>query len=156
MDFEFDPKDLVYVRIDRRRKLPASILLRALGYSQKKCLDMFFDTSNFEMKGDKLVLELVPERLRGDIATFDIKDNEGNVLLKKVVVLLHVTFVSLKKQCYSLEVPEEYLLLVVLLRKTYIDEQQVNCCLNVTLKLLREVEIKPSWLKQRISNFIYQ
>src|SRR5690606_30761068 len=47
LDFEFDPKDLLYVRIDRRRKLPATILLRALGYSSQEMLEMFFETSNF-------------------------------------------------------------------------------------------------------------
>ncbi|MCH3719071.1 hypothetical protein LZB68_08315, partial [Campylobacter lari] len=39
LDFEFDPKDAVFVRIDRRRKLPASVLLRALGYSTEEVLD---------------------------------------------------------------------------------------------------------------------
>ena len=47
LDFEFDPKDCVFVRIDRRRKLPATILLRALGFSSEQMLDMFFDTSKF-------------------------------------------------------------------------------------------------------------
>ena len=47
LDFEFDPKDLLYVRIDRRRKLPATILLRALGYNSEEILGMFFDTSIF-------------------------------------------------------------------------------------------------------------
>ena len=50
LDFEFDPKDLVYVRIDRRRKLPATVLLRAIGLTSEQMLEMFFDTNTFEIK----------------------------------------------------------------------------------------------------------
>ena len=64
LDFEFDPKDAVFVRIDRRRKLPASVLLRALGYSTEEVLDAFYDTNVFHIKGETLNLELVPQRLR--------------------------------------------------------------------------------------------
>ncbi|KUJ79712.1 DNA-directed RNA polymerase subunit beta [Microbulbifer flavimaris] len=83
LDFEFDPKDLVYVRIDRRRKLPATILLRALGYSSEEMLDMFFDTSKFELHDDAVSLELIPSRLRGDVASFDIKDGKGKVVVEE-------------------------------------------------------------------------
>ena len=72
LDFEFDPKDVLYVRIDRRRKLPATILLRALGYNSEEILGKFFDTSIFHFKKDVFSLELDPERLRGEIAVFDI------------------------------------------------------------------------------------
>src|SRR6056297_2372447 len=74
LDFEFDPKDLVYVRIDRRRKLPATILLRALGYETEEVLDMFYDVNTFRVsKNGKYTMALIPERLRGDVAAFDIK-----------------------------------------------------------------------------------
>jgi DNA-directed RNA polymerase subunit beta len=72
LDFEFDPKDNLFVRIDRRRKLPASIILRALEFSTEEILATFYDTTKFVLKGDKLVMDLVPERLRGETATFDI------------------------------------------------------------------------------------
>src|SRR5690606_18815081 len=72
LDFEFDPMDAVFVRIDRRRKLPATVLLRALGYQADEILDIFYDTNKFEVHGETLQLELVPQRLRGEIATFDI------------------------------------------------------------------------------------
>ena len=52
LDFEFDPKDAVFVRIDRRRKLPASVLMRALGYDTEEILGMFFDTNTFHVKKD--------------------------------------------------------------------------------------------------------
>ncbi len=73
LDFEFDAKDLVYVRIDRRRKLPATILLRALGYENEEMLDMFFDTNTVILEGGEFKLKLIPERLRGETAMFDIK-----------------------------------------------------------------------------------
>src|SRR5690606_18090412 len=69
LDFEFDPKDAVFVRIDRRRKLPATVLLRALGYQTDEILGIFYDTNKFEVHGETLQLELVPQRLRGEIAT---------------------------------------------------------------------------------------
>jgi DNA-directed RNA polymerase subunit beta len=72
LDFEFDPKDNVFVRIDRRRKLPATILLRALGYTSEQILERFFDTDSFRLGADAIELELVPERLRGETVGFDI------------------------------------------------------------------------------------
>ncbi len=76
LDFEFDPKDMVYVRIDRRRKLPATILLRALGYGTEEILDAFFDRDSFTLGGETVGLDLVPSRLRGETATFDITDGK--------------------------------------------------------------------------------
>jgi DNA-directed RNA polymerase subunit beta len=82
LDFEFDPKDALFVRIDRRRKLPSTILLRALGYDNEQILDMFFDTDtyHFDKKGG-LSLDLVPDRLRGETALADIIVN-GKVLVE--------------------------------------------------------------------------
>ncbi len=73
LDFEFDPKDNVFVRIDRRRKLPATILLRALGYGVEDILSRFFETDTFHFEGENVSLDLVPERLRGETVDFDIK-----------------------------------------------------------------------------------
>jgi len=73
LDFEFDPKDSVFVRIDRRRKLPATILLRALGFESNEILDMFFDKIECKLVKDGLEMPLIPERLRGETTTFDIK-----------------------------------------------------------------------------------
>ncbi len=69
LDFEFDAKDNLFVRIDRRRKLPASIILRALDFSSEQILATFFETIGFEVKDGKLMMDLVPERLRGETAT---------------------------------------------------------------------------------------
>ncbi|PVV25721.1 MAG: DNA-directed RNA polymerase subunit beta, partial [gamma proteobacterium symbiont of Ctena orbiculata] len=73
LDFEFDPKDNVFVRIDRRRKLPATILLRALGFDTEQILEMFFETDTFSITKKTLKVDLVPERLRGETVSFDIK-----------------------------------------------------------------------------------
>lgn len=72
LDFEFDPKDNVFVRIDRRRKLPATVLLRALGYGVEDILSHFFKTDTFRFQEQSITLDLVPERLRGETVPFDI------------------------------------------------------------------------------------
>ena len=72
LDFEFDPKDNVFVRIDRRRKLPATVLLRALGYGVEQILARFYDTDTFRFGVDGIEFDLVPERLRGETVGFDV------------------------------------------------------------------------------------
>ncbi|MBE8718657.1 DNA-directed RNA polymerase subunit beta [Cellvibrio polysaccharolyticus] len=112
LDFEFDPKDLLYVRIDRRRKLPATILLRALGFSSEEMLTMFFDTSTFTVgKNGQFNFEVVPSRLRGDVATFDIKDDKGNVIVEegRRITARHIRLLE-KAGVNEMEVPAEYLL----------------------------------------------
>ena len=83
LDFEFDPKDNLYARIDRRRKLPATILLRALGFSAEEILDMFFDTDSFEVTEEAYTLELIAARLRGETAQFDICDKKGVAIVEE-------------------------------------------------------------------------
>ena len=83
LDFEFDPKDCVFVRIDRRRKLPASILLRALDFTSEQILDIFFETDSFEVTKETYTLELIAGRLRGETAKFDIVDKKGNIIVEE-------------------------------------------------------------------------
>ncbi|WP_035061157.1 DNA-directed RNA polymerase subunit beta [Andreprevotia chitinilytica] len=83
LDFEFDPKDLLFFRIDRRRKMPVSILLKALGFNPEQILEQFYDTDRFVISDAGLSLELVPERLKGDVAKFDILAEDGKVLAQK-------------------------------------------------------------------------
>lgn len=144
LDFEFDPKDLVYVRIDRRRKLPASILLRALGYTSEQMLDMFFNTSDFEIAEDgQIKFELVPSRLRGDVATFDIKDKDGNVLVEegRRITARHIRQLE-KAKVTELEVPAEYLFGKAL-AKDVIDENTgeliAECNSEITAELLEQL-----------------
>ena len=111
LDFEFDPKDCVFVRIDRRRKLPATIMLRALEFTSEEILATFFETNKFFIKNEKISAELVAERLRGDVATFDIVDQKGNVVVEagRRVTARHVRQLEESKM-KLLEVPREYLL----------------------------------------------
>ena len=80
LDFEFDAKDCVFARIDRRRKLPVSIILRALGMNEGEILDTFFDKNRFFISKDETSLELVPARLRGETATFEIRIGDSVVV----------------------------------------------------------------------------
>ena len=73
LDFEFDPKDCLFARIDRRRKLPVTIVLRALGYNEEQMLDLFFEKNNFFLSKQGASLELIPARLRGETAAFEIR-----------------------------------------------------------------------------------
>ncbi|MDE2220374.1 MAG: DNA-directed RNA polymerase subunit beta, partial [Gammaproteobacteria bacterium] len=73
LDFEFDPKDCVFARIDRRRKLPVSIILRALGMNEAEILDIFFEKNAVDLSKDSVAMELVPARLRGETASFEIR-----------------------------------------------------------------------------------
>jgi DNA-directed RNA polymerase subunit beta len=83
LDFEFDAKDYVYFRIDRRRKLPVTILLRSLGYSNEEILKMFFEFDAFHLGKKGIQFEVVADRLRGDVARFDILNKAGKVIVAK-------------------------------------------------------------------------
>src|SRR6202051_2890429 len=76
LDFEFDPKDCVFARIDRRRKLPVTIILRALGMTESEILDTFFEKNTFYLSKDETELQLVAQRLRGETATFELRIGE--------------------------------------------------------------------------------
>lgn len=110
LDFEFDPKDSIFVRIDRRRKLPATILLRALGYTSEEILSIFFETNTFHIAEDNYVLDLMPERIRGEIALNDITDKKGKVIIEqgRRISMRHIRLLE-KAEINQLEVPAEYL-----------------------------------------------
>ncbi|MBR9728660.1 DNA-directed RNA polymerase subunit beta [Shewanella intestini] len=110
LDFEFDPKDALFVRIDRRRKLPATIILRALEFSTQEILDLFFQRIEFKIKQDSLVMKLVPDRLRGETASYDIKDAEGTLLVEagRRVTARHIRQLE-KSNTTELEVPVDYI-----------------------------------------------
>jgi DNA-directed RNA polymerase subunit beta len=111
LDFEFDPKDLVYVRIDRRRKLAATILLRALGLTSEEMLAIFFENDTFYVNDEgNYELELVPARLRGEVPTFDITDSKGNIIVEegRRITARHIRQIE-KSGVERLSVPTEYL-----------------------------------------------
>ncbi|MEN8174540.1 MAG: DNA-directed RNA polymerase subunit beta [Pseudomonadota bacterium] len=109
LDFEFDPKDSVFVRIDRRRKLPATILLRALGFDTGEILAMFFDTDSIHLSKGGIEMDLVPERLRGQTVSFDIKVR-GKVLVEagRRITQRHIRELE-KAGITKLEVPVDFL-----------------------------------------------
>jgi DNA-directed RNA polymerase subunit beta len=83
LDFEFDAKDILFFRVDRRRKMPVTILLKALGYTPGAILDDFFSKDTFYINTQGVQFELVPERLRGEIARFDICGKDDHVIVAK-------------------------------------------------------------------------
>jgi len=97
------------VRIDRRRKIPATVLLRALGYDTQEILDYFFETDTFTFDKDKIKLDLVPRRLRGETAVFDIKAGKKVIVeANKRITARHIRELE-KAGVDRLEVPDEYL-----------------------------------------------
>src|SRR5690554_3691508 len=143
LDFEFDPKDCVFVRIDRRRKLPASVLLRALGYTTEEILAEFYATNVFHVSADEVSLELVPQRLRGEIATFDIKDDQDKVIVEegRRITSRHIRQLE-KAGITKLVVPTEYIVGVTTAKPIVhpaTGEILVECNTELTAEMLQTV-----------------
>ncbi len=112
LDFEFDPKDCVFVRIDRRRKLPVSILLRSLGYDTESILAEFFENTPCHYKKGEFHIDLIPARLRGEIASFDIIVPEtGEIIVEqgRRITARHIKLME-KSEMKDLIVPRDYLI----------------------------------------------
>lgn len=110
LDFEFDAKDLVYARIDRRRKLLATIILRAIGMDTTQILDQFFEKVEVFKGDESFEIELVADRLKGEMAQFDIVGPDGNVIVEQGqrINALRVKRI-LNSGMTKLAVPDEYL-----------------------------------------------
>jgi len=109
LDFEFDPKDAVFARIDRRRKLPVTIILRALEYTNEEMLDIFFEKNEFFLSAKEIKMTLVPSRLRGETAMFDIKVGRKLIVDEgKRITARHVREME-KSSVKAIIVPTEYL-----------------------------------------------
>ncbi|MDP3824891.1 MAG: DNA-directed RNA polymerase subunit beta, partial [Burkholderiales bacterium] len=117
LDFEFDPKDILYFRVDRRRKMPVTILLKAIGLNPESILANFFVFDNFRLMDSGAQLEFVADRLRGEIARFDITDKNGNVVVEKDkrITARHVRAIE-QSETQFISVPEDYLLARMLAR----------------------------------------
>ncbi|VAW85632.1 DNA-directed RNA polymerase beta subunit [hydrothermal vent metagenome] len=110
LDYEYDPMDCIFVRIDRRRKLPVTVLLHCLGYTNEQILEMFFETDRFEFTKDGVSLELVAERLRGETLSFDVKaKNKVIVEMGRRITARHIRDME-KAGIKSIVVPNEYLI----------------------------------------------
>src|SRR6186713_2990935 len=109
LDFEFDPKDILYFRVDRRRKMPVTILLKAIGLNPEAILANFFVFDNFRLMDSGAQLEFVADRLRGEIARFDITDKDGKVIVEKDkrITARHVRQIE-QSETKFISVPEDY------------------------------------------------
>jgi DNA-directed RNA polymerase subunit beta len=123
LDFEFDPKDILFFRVDRRRKMPVTILLKAIGMTVEQILANFFVFDNFTLHAEGAEMEFVADRLRGEVARFDIVDRSGTVLVQKDkrVNARHVRDIEAAGISF-ISVPEDYLLGRVL-AKNIVDAQ---------------------------------
>ncbi|HWH83156.1 MAG TPA: DNA-directed RNA polymerase subunit beta, partial [Burkholderiaceae bacterium] len=111
LDFEFDPKDILYFRVDRRRKMPVTILLKAIGLNPEAILANFFVFDNFRLMDSGAQLEFVADRLRGEVARFDITDKNGVVVVEKDkrITARHVRTIETSETKF-ISVPEDYLM----------------------------------------------
>ena len=111
LDFEFDQKDLLFVRIDRRRKLPGTVILKALDYSNEETLSLFFETDRITLLPESAQIDLVAERLRGQELDFAITTPSGAVVIEadKRITARHIRELE-KTQMKALDVPDSYLM----------------------------------------------
>src|SRR3984893_4114081 len=149
LDFEFDPKDILYFGVDRRRKMPVTILLKAIGMTSEQILANFFVFDNFALHADGAEMEFVSERLRGEVARFDITDRDGNVIVQKDkrINAKHIRDLDNVKTKF-ISVPEDYLLGRVL-AKNVVDGETGEVIANANeeitegvLEKLRESKVK--------------
>ncbi|CUA99530.1 DNA-directed RNA polymerase subunit beta [Thiomonas bhubaneswarensis] len=117
LDFEFDAKDILYFRVDRRRKMPVTILLKALGLNPEQILAHFFAFDHMQLMDDGALLEFVPDHFKGEVARFDIVDKNGKVVVAKDKRINTRNLRDLEQSGTSrLSVPEDFLIGKVLAR----------------------------------------
>ena len=111
LDFEFDPKDILFFRVDRRRKMPVTILLKAIGMSPEQILAYFFVNDSFRLMDSGAQMEFVASRFKGEVARFDITDKTGKVVVAKDkrVTARHARELE-QSGTTHISVPEEFLL----------------------------------------------
>ena len=138
LDFEFDHKDCVYVRIDRRRKIPATILLRGLGFDNEEMIKIFFETNRFTLTKDKCLFNIVPERMRGEISAFDIKYN-NQILVEegRRITAKHIREMN-KVGLTEVDVPREYLIGKIL-GHNLIDQSTGELVANVNDEITEQI-----------------
>jgi DNA-directed RNA polymerase subunit beta len=111
LDFEFDPKDTLFFRVDRRRKMPVTALLKAIGMSVEEILADFFDFDTFMLTKEHVEFALVPERLRGEVARFDFNAPDGKVIVAKDkrITAKHIRDIA-AAGLQQIAVPEDFIL----------------------------------------------
>jgi len=142
LDFEFDPKDILFFRVDRRRKMPVTILLKAIGMTSEQILANFFVFDNFNLHAEGADMEFVSERLRGEVARFDITDKSGKVMVAKDkrINAKHVRDIE-AAGIKHISVPEDYLLGRVL-AKNIVDPETGEVVASANDELTEELLAK--------------
>jgi len=147
LDFEFDPKDLLYFRVDRRRKMPVTILLMALGMTPEEILKEFFDYDLFHIGQKNIEFSIRPERLRGEMARFDIDTPDGKQIVAKGkrITARHIREME-AANLSRIAVPEDFLLGHVLYEPVISSDGEVVADANeevteTVLTRLRNAEI---------------
>ncbi|BBF22391.1 DNA-directed RNA polymerase subunit beta [Sutterella megalosphaeroides] len=142
LDFEFDAKDILYFRVDRRRKMPGTILLKAIGFTAEDILARFFDFDRFTLRTVGAELPFVAERLKGQTVSFDIEGPDGKIIVPrdKRITAKHVRDMT-KAGMTSIVVPDEYLLGRVLAKAVVDSEGELlaNCNEEITEGLLSKL-----------------
>ena len=109
LDFEFDQKDIIFARIDRRRKIASTIILKALGYDTKQIIDLFYDSNKITVEKEKFFIEQKLDDLKGSIAAFDILHGKKVIVAKgKRINIQHIELAK-KAKMKSFPVPNEFL-----------------------------------------------
>ncbi len=142
LDFEFDPKDLVYVRIDRRRKLPATVLLRALGYNADQVIEMFFETTRVHVGDQGFSIDLIADRLKGETLSFDVSGPDRVIVeANKRITPRHIREIE-KAGIKQLSIPGSYLtgkVIAATLMHPKNQEVLVECNTVVTEEVLNKI-----------------
>ena len=154
LDFEFDHKDLVYIRIDRRRKLYATILLRAIGLSSQEILDNFYEKETYLINSDQYSLKVLPRRMVGKIAPSDIKGTQGVIIeAGKRITARHIRLIESSK-IKTLEVPKESLFNQTI-AEDIVDPATGEIAISCNTLIDEEVLLKLTELKLKEINVLY-
>ena len=154
LDFEFDHKDLVYIRIDRRRKLYATILLRAIGFSSQEILEKFYEKESYLIGSNSYSLKVVPRRMVGKIAPSDIKGTQGVIIeAGKRITARHIRLIESSK-IKTLEVPKESLFNQTI-AEDIVDPSTGEIAIACNTLIDEEVLLKLSELKLKEINVLY-
>ena len=152
LDFEFDPKDVLFFRIDRRRKMPVTILLKAIGLTPETILAHFYEFDHFNIKSEGALMQMVPERWKGEVARFDITDKNGKVLVEKDKRINSKHLRELANASIErISVPEDYLIGRVLAKNVIsveTGEVIANANDEITESMLDKIRM-PTCMKSR-------
>ena len=140
LDFEFDSRDRLYARVDRRHRLPVNLLFTALDMSVQEILDEFYTKDRIQIREEKLFLRVVSEHLKGEMAIFDIKDKNNQVLIAKDQRFTPAQIQKLEQAgIEELEIPREYLYDKVLAESITVKDGNIACNTVITKDILDDI-----------------